>query len=165
MSKLGLLVLPLLLQRVDDEVLYDMDSFENTFYGNDQAYESYPVRFPTVNIPLESTALLYAVANMVRVVTDDKFTNEIIGGDSGLEGHFNFYIGLNGYTKSKVDNCITFTVQSDFASDDGEEYTIDLDEQEQELAFSILSDILEKATGHDADWHLEQARKAMEEKE
>lgn len=79
-------------------------------FGSDQAYETYPARFPTVNIALMATDTLI---NLV-----------------GVEG--DFYIGLNGYTRTGIDNAIVCV------KDDGETCDIDLDEDAQTEARVIL---------------------------
>lgn len=73
-------------------------------YGQDQAFISYPTVFPTVTFGLAATAELISMADQITGY----------GKDAGYE----FMIGINDFTLSKVDSCIQF-----FA--DMEAYSID----------------------------------------
>ena len=73
-------------------------------YGQDQAFISYPVVFPTVEFQLEGSDELISMADQITGY----------GKDAGYE----FMIGINDFTLSKVDSCIQF-----FA--DMEAYSID----------------------------------------
>ena len=87
-----------------------IDAQAEPSFGSDQAYETYPVRFPTVNIALMATDALINLA--------------------GVEGEF--YIGLNGYTRTGVDNAIVCV------KGDEETCDIDLDEDAQTEVRTVL---------------------------
>ena len=105
--------------------------FTGEFYnGFDQAYDSFPCVFPTVNIALDGDhdgllSMAYEVRRRFGETDNDK-------------AWYDFNVGLNGYTKTHTDNCINFVVYGDIP-DDGCEYTIDLDEEEQAIVYDALN--------------------------
>ena len=101
-------------------------------YGYDQANVNYPTVFPTVTIELLST--------------DDLI--EVCGDEA------EFYIGLNGFTKTRVDNCIVVII--------GEgQSTIDLGEDEQKEIWDILDKECREAWGKGCEDLLEEAKKLI----
>ena len=78
------------------------------------------------------------------------------------DGWYNFYISINGYTKTQLDNGITFTVNSDTAEDDFAVYSIDLDEAEQTAVFNRLDEICRGAFKKSCAELLDDAGKEME---
>ena len=102
------------------------------YYGSDEVYDSYPCRFATVGF-------------------------EICPGDwlrktMGEECHF--YVGLNDYTKTKVDSCISVI---NLLTD--EMYRIDLTEEEQKALYRRLDEEAKKVYGMSCENLLEEARK------
>ena len=75
--------------------------------GDDQAYNSYPIRFPTVEFQLVATLGLSQAADAVRKAKGFLPMLED-GGDT--EGWYDFYIGLNGFTDTNLDTSIMFVV-------------------------------------------------------
>ena len=107
-------------------------------YGQEEAYVSYPTVFPTVTFELESTDILCQAADKVN---DEK-------------GEYTFYIGINGYSKSKVDNCIDFT-------DDYDRYSMELTEDEQDMIYEVLNRQLKEKLGKSCDDLLKEAEKQI----
>ena len=64
---------------------------------------------------------------------------------------FNFYIGINGFTKSKLNNCIEYTCGDD-------QDAIDLTEEEQEVVFAVLDAQCKEKLGKGCDDLLEEAK-------
>ena len=117
--------------RLDPEGYWD--------FGEDQAYINYPIRFPTVLIALESTPALDKAVDAMRVEAGHlPMFPENDGIEYDDEGWYNFYIGLNGWSNSRVDNSIMAVVQSPIADDDEHEYLIDLTEAEQMEIFKVI---------------------------
>lgn len=77
-----------------EAILIDFD--EEIEYGQDQAYLSYPTVFPTVNLMLQDTPELIAVADALCSHEEEDI--------------YEFMIGINGFTKSRLDNCIMFFI-------------------------------------------------------
>ena len=112
------------------KAIYIEDDYWN--FGEDQAYVDYPIPFPTVTLALSPTGILDNLADAMRVeaghlpmFSDDDST------EYDRDGWYNYYIGLNGWANSRVDNCIEAIVQSDSAEDDYNSYLIPLTEAEQ----------------------------------
>lgn len=120
-----------------------IDFGAEVIYGSDQADETYPVRFPTVQFALTATDKLSEIADRIRKELGykpmhpmDGFTDETCDND----GWYDFYIGLNGYTSTPLDGCIVCIVCNSDSSDDGNEYTIHLDDNEREYILARLDE-------------------------
>lgn len=149
-------------------IILDSDGYWN--FGEDQSYINYPIRFPTVTFALESTFPLDKAADAMRVgagylpMLPDKLSNdEEIEYDD--EGWYNFYIGLNGWSNSRVDNSIMAVVQSPNADDDEHMYYIDLTEAEQMEIFKVIDEQLRELHGTSCLELLKESEKEMIEME
>ena len=135
-------------------------------FGSDQAYDSVPVRFPTVHIVLEETGTLDDAADGIRMHLGKLplFTpNE--NGEYNDRGWYNFSIGLNGYSETNVDNCIEFDVCEDVVEDDYEVYDIFLSKAEQLEIKAVLDEQLKEYCDTSCAELLEEARQHMIEYE
>lgn len=131
-----------------------IDTDDGYELGQDQAYDSFPIVFPVVNFELICTDALIEQADRVRREN---------GHHAPLDdGWYNFYISINGLTKTQLDNGITFTVNSDTADDDFAAYSIDLDEAEQTAVFNRLDELCRSAFKKTCAELLDDARKEME---
>lgn len=113
-------------------------------YGADQIYMGYPKVFATVNLYLESTSELDYIVDEMRTVSGHKPFVFAIDESDGVEGYYNYYIGINDIDGGCVDNAISCVVCSDFADDDGEIYAIPLDKEDGQIVWEILDDKLRK---------------------
>ena len=109
-------------------------------YGQDQAFISYPVVFPTVEFQLEGSDELISMADQITGY----------GTDAGHE----FTIGINDFTPSKVDTCLMFTV-------DMETYSIDLKDEELPMIFDTLDSQCRGKLGKGCLDLLDEAREEM----
>lgn len=117
---------------VRDNVFIDFGS--EIQYGSDQVYDSYPCRFATVGFQLMSSTLLGQTADRIRVDRGYRPMHPIDGYTDEMcdqEGFYDFYIGLNDWSRTKCDTFIQFAVVNTESPDNEEMYTIDLDENEQ----------------------------------
>ena len=113
-------------------------------YGQDQAFISYPVVFPTVGFGLQSTDELISMADMIT--------------GYGKDANYEFLISINDFTPSKVDSCIMFFV-------DMEAYSIDLTDEELPMIFDALdSQCREKLGKGCLDLRKKQEEKCVTEK-
>ena len=106
-------------------------------YGSDQAYVSYPTVFPTDDLIEAATAL-----------------SSDAGSDTVAED-FTFYLGINGFTKSGLDNAIIAVAPDDTT------VNIPLDEGEQVEVFALLNKECLEKFGKGCDGLLEEARSQM----
>ena len=136
-----------------------IDTEAEYMLGDDQAYNSYPIRFPTVEFQLVATLGLSQAADAVRRAKGFLPMLED-GGDT--EGWYDFYIGLNGFTETKVDTSIMFVVVNSDSPDNEDFYTIDLSEAEQRSIYNILDDQCRRYYEKSCADLLEEARLAME---
>ena len=139
---------------VSDEYLLD----------SDQAYNSYPCRFATVDLMLESSGFLCTLADRIRknlgfkpLSAMDEYTDETCD----QQGWYDFYIGLNDYNESKVDSCITFIVVNCESDDDERLYVIDLSFEEQKAMYLRLDKECRRKYGKSCKNLLEESRKEM----
>lgn len=112
-----------------------IDTEAEYMLGDDQAYNSYPIRFPTVEFQLVATLGLSQAADAMRKAKGFLPMLED-GGDT--EGWYDFYVGLNGYTETKMDTSIMFVVVNSDSPDNEDCYTIDLSEDEQRIIYNLL---------------------------
>lgn len=134
--------------------------------GCDQAYVDYPIRFPTVTIALESTHELGKAADIIRV-EDGYLPMEIknAAGECDETGWYNFYVSLNGFNDTMLDNSIEALVQSDIADDNEQSICIPLTEAEQIEVYNLLDKQLKERFNTSCDKLLEEARLEMIEHE
>jgi hypothetical protein len=134
-----------------------LDVGSEVVYGSDQIFETYPCRFPTVCFELMGTYMLTKAADVIR---------EFEGVEKrSPDGYYNFYFGINDYSKSKADVCISFVVVDEAVSDNESEYLIALSQYEQELMYDRLDEQCRKYLGKSCEMLLAEARKQMEGKD
>jgi len=136
-----------------------IDTEADYMSGDDQAYNSYPIRFPTVEFQLVATLGLSQAADAVRKAKGFLPMLED-GGDT--EGWYDFYIGLNGFTDTNLDTSIMFVVVNSDSPDNEDCYTIDLSESEQRAIYGILDAQCRRYYEKSCAALLEEARLAME---
>ena len=136
-----------------------IDTEADYMSGDDQAYNSYPIRFPTVEFQLVAILGLSQAADAVRKAKGFLPMLED-GGDT--EGWYDFYIGLNGFTDTNLDTSIMFVVVNSDSPDNEDCYTIDLSEAEQRAIYGILDDQCRRYYEKSCAGLLEEARLAME---
>lgn len=151
-----------------------IDTEGEILYGIDQLNVSAPLRFPTVEIPLRDMSGLYEIADNMRMalghlpmmphaVDDEDECYEADEESYDADGWYNFYVGI--YRRpdgDHLENCIRFTVDS-YASDDGEEYMISLDEEEQKTVFARLDESAKEKLGKSVAALLDESAKELEE--
>ena len=147
---------------VKDEVFIDFGS--EIMYGDDQAYMSYPVRFPTVGFQLMATNGLSQIADRIRkdagfkpIHAMDEYTDDTCDN----EGWYDFYVGINGCADNHMDSGIDFVVVNSDSEDNEEMYTIDLTTEEQNAVFARLDEQCRKYEGKSCEELLAEARKRM----
>ena len=136
-----------------------IDTEQEYMLGDDQAYYSYPIRFPTVEFELAATTELCEIVDAIR---KEKGYPPMLedGGDS--EGFYNLYLGLNGYTDTHMDTSIMAVVVNSDSEDNEDYYLIDLSEDEQKEIYTILDDQCRRYYEKSCVELLNEARRAME---
>lgn len=119
-----------------------IDESDDYYLGSEQINLTYPVRFATVSLQLHSTNPLDEIIDAIREQQGclPLFPTDLHPDDYDDNGWYNFYISLNSNSPTRVDTCITAYVESNFADDDGQEYHIDLDEEEQRSIYARLDE-------------------------
>lgn len=79
-------------------------------YGADQMYMGYPKVFATVNLYLESTSELDYIMDEKRTASGHKPFVFAVDESDGVEGYYNYYIGINDMDGGCVDNAISCVV-------------------------------------------------------
>ena len=154
-----------LLDNLLENAIY-VDFGEEIIYDSDQAYVDYPVRFATVQITLMQTVALTAIVDRMRHEAGFPPLYPLPGvSDSACDPNawYNFYIGLNDFTSSHVDSCITCVVVNSDAGDNENTYTIDLTEEEQLAVLRRLNEQFQRYLHKSSGDLLAEARKELEE--
>lgn len=142
------------------------------YFGSDQVYVDYPVRFPTVTIALEGTIPLTEIVDAMRMedghkpmLAPDGWTEEMGYDCYDSNGWYNYYVTLNGFTDTMVNNSIEAVVQSEWADDNEQSYYIPLTEAEQIAIYHEVDRQLKERFNASCNELLEQARLEMIELE
>jgi len=120
-----------------------IDGSADPSFGSDQAFVTYPTVFPTVGFQLISTDDLVDAARSLLSDAGDETED------------FTFYLGINGFTKSGLDNAIIAVAPDDTT------VNIPLDEAEQVEVFALLNKECLEKFGKGCDALLEEARCQM----
>lgn len=146
-----------LLEHVVRESVY-IDVSSGYELGSDQAYVCYPCVFPTVRFHLIETALLCQIADSIR---KEEGFKPLYDGSEEATGWYDIEIGINGYTESGLDTCITFELVNGNQPDTWHSYVIDLSEEEQRLIYARLNEECLGSFGKTCEELLEEAREEM----
>ena len=149
---------------VKDSIYIDFGS--EVIYGSDQVYVDYPCRFATVTFELMSTEALAQIADRIRAKEGYAPMHPMEGwteDNCDQEGWYSFYIGLNELACTRLDSYIEFTVVNSLSPDNGELYTIDLNDYEQGLVYDQLDYQCRKYLGKGCADLLAEAKKELEE--
>lgn len=147
---------------VQDHVFIDFSA--DYILGDEQVDVNYPARFATVGFQLMSTNLLASLMDRIR--KEDGYTpfypvDEYTESMCDHDGWYDFFIGLNAWNETKVDNCIEAVVCNSHSADEGQRYTIDLSHEEQIAMFNRLDEQCRKHLGKSCDELLEEAEAQM----
>ena len=142
-----------------------LDRYAEIEYDKDEVY-NFPVkvRFPIVNLVLQSTGELDELADEVRIGaghTPFFAFNGRSESEIDQDGWYNFYINLSGYGEHGVENCISFIPDSPNVDDDKDEYKLYLTDKEQETIAKILDSQLLMYTNMGVKEHIEAAAKYL----
>ena len=115
-------------------------------YGSTQLLSSSPTLSPTVTFRLKLTPELEKIAEKVDKTADG--TQEYV-----------FFVGINSYTKSRTDNCLTLVVYQE----DGDEsvYYIELKDGAKEALYERLDEQCRKKLGKSCEKLLKEAKKMI----
>lgn len=133
-------------------------------FSDEQINLTYPTRFPVVRFQLMATSLLVSLIDRMR--KDSGFTpfypvDEYTESMCDKEGWYDFYIGLNGWSDSKVDCCIEAVVCNSSSADEGELYTLYLTHDEQTILYNRLDEQCRKHLGKSCEELLMEASAEM----
>lgn len=149
---------------VKDGICIDFGS--EIMFGDDQCYLDYPCRFPTVGFQLVATNSLVQIADRIRkdagfkpMYPMDEFTDDTCDND----GWYDFYVGINGYSDSRMDTCIEFIVVNADSDDNEGLYAIDLTAEEQAAVYTRLDEQCREHLGKGCVELLAEAQNKMEE--
>lgn len=119
-------------------------------YGSTQLLSSSPTLSPTVTFRLKLTPELEKIAEKVDKTADG--TQEYV-----------FFVGINSYTKSRTDNCLTLVVYQE----DGDEsvYYIELKDGAKEALYERLDEQCRKKLGKSCEKLLKEAKRMIGEHE
>ena len=115
-----------------------IDPYVDIIYSESQAYVDYPRIIHDMSFELIGTSTLDKIADEIRIAEGKIpfFTGE----NPDLDGWYKFVVGVNDYTKTGTDNCITFIVENSSLEDDEDIYYIELSESDQTQLYERLND-------------------------
>jgi len=133
----------------------------NFHFTTDQVFVSYPCKVAGVTFHLLSSEMLENLADYVRMENGHKpFQLRPGYSECDNDGWYEFTIGINTYTKSKVDNFILCeTLNTEDNSD--ENFGMDISEEEQKIIYDILDEQLKKYCDQGCEELLKQAEAEM----
>ena len=121
------------------------------FIVADQAYVDYPVVFPTIGLDIWGGEGLDSIVRIMRI--------EEGRGPVPDDASIDYRVGLNTFTKSRVDTVILATVRETHIE---REYIITLSEAEQAALYRQLDEQCREILGRSCEDLLAEARKRME---
>ena len=130
-----------------------IDFGEKILLGSDVCFKYYTFRFPTVTFCLMGTDMLDAIIEKKRKLKGYMADDTV---------YYEYYLGINGYTRTKLDTAIYAVVVNTKAGDEGECYDIQLTENEQSEIYAWLDEQCQEHIGKTCDELLEEAKKKME---
>lgn len=136
-----------------------IDTDQEYMLGDDQAYFSYPICFPTVEFELAATTELCEIVDAIR---KEKGYLPMLEDGGDFEGWYDLFLGLNGYTDTHMDTSIMAVVVNSDSEDNEDYYLIDLSEDEQKEIYTILDDQCRRYYEKSCADLLDEARRAME---
>ena len=125
-------------ENVKDIILFKGET--EPLFKSDEIFVSYPQVTPAVSFDLYPTEYLAEEADLIRERLGYKPFFAYLE-DRDPEGWYEFYVRINGYTKSRIDSCISFIVCNTSADDDGYTYFINLSEEEQQVVYKRLNEL------------------------
>ena len=147
---------------IKENIFVDTDA--EIFYGSEQMNVSFPRRFATVTIPLQCTYEMAKIVDKIRWEMGHKpmcpFGN-LTDADCDQEGWYDFYIGLNGLSDVLVGLCIEVYTANFEDEDDGERYSIELNDEERWNIRKRLDDECKKLIGKNCAELLKEAELDM----
>ena len=143
-----------------------VDFSNDPLFDSDQVDVTFPRRFAIIQFELYATDLLTGIADRIRkdqgfrpMHAIDEYTDEMCD----QEGWYSFYISLNDYSPTKVDNCLEFVVVNSDSNDNETMYAIELTEEEQHFFYDRLDEQCRKYLDKSCYDLLVEAREAMED--
>lgn len=146
---------------IEDQIYIDFAS--EILFGEDQAYESYPCRFATVNFELMPTDMLDTIVNKMRWEAGyPMLPTDTEGPDLyDPEMYYSFYTGIHDYKEPGAFGRIEVVVHSDISPDDGESYFIELTDDECIALYNRLDEQVRTYLGKSCTDLLADAGKEM----
>ena len=140
-----------------------LDGNSEPWYDEDQAYISRPTRFPTVSFYVEASDGLTALADAIREAAGflPMLPTETHPANYDMDGWYDFYIGINGFTADHMDSCIDCYVVSDSAEDNEAHYVLDIPEEARALIYQRLDEQAMEVFGKSCEELLTEATEEM----
>lgn len=145
-----------------------LDAGAEVMYGADEMFDSYPIRFATVEFQLIATDALVEIADRIRIEKgylpmhprDDST-------DCDVDGFYNFYVGISklpcGEQECRIDNSVSFVVVNSDSKDNENMYEIELNAYEQECVFAVLNRQCRRYLGKSCEELLKEADAEMQD--
>jgi len=144
-----------------------LDAGAEVMYGADEMFDSYPIRFATVEFQLTATDALVEIADRIRSEKGYLPMHPRDGStDCDEDGFYNFYVGISklpcGEQECRIDNSISFVVVNSDSEDNEDMYEIELNAYEQECVYAILNRQCRRYLGKSCEELLKEADEEMQ---
>ena len=144
-----------------------LDAGAEVMYGADEMFDSYPIRFATVEFQLTATDALVEIADRIRSEKGYLPMHPRDGSiDCDVNSFYNFYVGISklpcGEQECRVDNSISFVVVNSDSEDNEDMYEIELNAYEQECVYAILNRQCRSYLGKSCEELLKEADEEMQ---
>lgn len=146
-----------------------LDVGAEIMYGSDEIFDTYPCRFPTVELQLMATDALVEISDRIRIEKGYLPMHPRDGrtDDVDNDGWYDYYVGVSKLPgenqECRLDNCITFLVVNSDSDDNEDMYEISLTDDEQAAVFEILNAQCRKHLNKTCDELLTEAKAELEQ--
>lgn len=144
-----------------------LDAGAEVIYGSDEIFDTYPCRFPTVELQLMATDSLVEIADRIRLEKGFKPMHPRDGrtDNADNDGWYDFYLGVSKLPgenqECRLDNCIVFIVVNSDSDDNEDMYEISLTDDERSAVYEILNAQCRRYHGKDIPAMLAEAEQEM----
>lgn len=146
-----------------------IDAGAEILYGSDEVFDTYPCRFPTIELQLMATDALVEISDRIRIEKGYLPMHPRDGrtDDVDNDGWYDYYVGVSKLPDENqechIDNCITFVVVNSDSDDNETIYSIDMTNDEQVEVLEILNSQCKKYLNKTCDELLTKAKAELEQ--
>ena len=145
-----------------------LDTGAEVMYGADEMFDSYPVRFATVEFQLTATDTLVEIADRIRIEKGylPMYPRDDENDNTDNDGWYDFYISISKLPgenqQCRIDNSISFVVVNSDSEDNEDMYEIELNEYEHKFVYATLDNQCRRYLDKNCEELLKEADEEMQ---